>query len=149
MDIRKVYAHIYAHKMAKPSEEQIRYALMLSSGMKAGLAALILSFFLYVSGIVPPHIPKDVLSNFWHLPVAEYLTATGIESGWNWVSLVKKGDFLNFIGIVFLSGVTIICFIGIIPIFLRKKDTVYAIIAFVEVAVLIFAASGILKTGGH
>lgn len=149
MDIRKIYAHIYAHKMSKPSEEQIRYALMLSSGMKAGLAALILTFFLYISGIVSPHIPKDAISNFWHLPVAEYLNATGIKSGWNWVSLIKKGDFLNFIGIVFLSGVTIVCFIGIIPIFLRKKDTVYAIIAFVEVAVLVFAASGILKTGGH
>ncbi len=149
MDIRKIYQHIYAHKMSKPSEEQIRYALMLSGGMKAGLAALILTFFLYVSGIVSPHIPKDTISNFWHLPVAEYLQATGIESGWKWVALIQKGDFLNFIGIVFLSGVTIICFIGIIPIFLRKKDTVYAIIAFVEVAVLVFAASGILKTGGH
>lgn len=149
MDIRKIYAHIYAHKMSKPSEEQIRYAVMLSKGMKVGLIALIVTFFLYVSGIVPPHIPKDTLSEFWHLPVAEYLHSTGIETGWNWLFLIKKGDFLNFVGIVFLSGVTIICFIGIIPIFLRKKDTIYAIIAFVEVLVLVFAASGILKTGGH
>lgn len=149
MDIRKIYAHIYAHKMSKPSEEQIRYALMLSKGMKIGLIALIVTFFLYVSGIVPAHIPKNALSDFWHLPVAEYLHSTGIESGWSWVYLIKKGDFLNFIGIVFLSGITILCYIRIIPIFLRKKDTIYAIIAFVEVLVLVFAASGILKTGGH
>ncbi len=149
MDIKKIHTHIYAHKMSKPSEEQVRYALMLSKGMKVGLAVLILTFMLYISGIVPPHIPKEQISKLWQLPVAEYLNAIGIESGWNWVFLIKKGDFLNFIGIVFLSGITIICFIGIIPIFLRKKDFIYALIAFLEVAVLVFAASGILKTGGH
>ncbi len=149
MDIRKIYTHIYAHKMSKPSEEQIRYALMLSKGMKIGLAVLIITFLLYVSGIISPHIPKSTLPDLWHLPVAEYLKAVGVESGWSWVSLINKGDFVNFIGIGFLSGVTIICFIGIIPIFLKKKDMIYAIIAFLEVVVLIFAASGILKTGGH
>ena len=149
MDIRKIYTHIYAHKMSKPSEEQIRYALMLSRGMKTGLAILILTFVLYISGLMQPHIPKETLPELWHLPVAEYLETTGIESGWNWVSLINKGDFINFIGIAFLSGITILCFIGIIPIFLKKKDMIYAIIAFLEVIVLIFAASGILKTGGH
>lgn len=149
MDIRKIHTHIYAHKMAKPSEEQVRYAMLLSKGMKIGLAILIFTFFLYISGIVSPHIPKDKLSSLWHLPVSEYLNAIGVESGWNWVLLVKKGDFLNFIGIAFLSGVTIVCFISIIPIFLKKKDFIYALIAFLEVAILIFAASGILKTGGH
>ncbi len=149
MDLKKIYGHIYAHKMSKPSEEQIRYALMLSKGMKLGLALLIFTFFLYVTGILSAHIPKNVLPDLWHLPVAEYLKAADIEGGWNWVFLINKGDFLNFVGIAFLSGITILCFIGIIPIFLRKKDTIYAIIAFVEVLVLVFAASGILKTGGH
>lgn len=149
MDIRKIYGHIYAHKMTKPSEEQIRYALMLSKGMKIGLAILICTFFLYVTGIVPSNIPKNTLPALWHLPVAEYLSRVGIEGGWSWISLLHKGDFLNFIGIALLSGITILCFIGIIPIFLRKKDTIYALIALLEVIVLVFAASGILKSGGH
>jgi len=33
--------------------------------------------------------------------------------------------------------------------FLRKKDKVFAIIAILEALVLILAASGLLKTGGH
>jgi hypothetical protein len=63
--------------------------------------------------------------------------------------MVGKGDFLNFIGIAFLSGVTILCYMVIIPIFFRKKDTVYGIIAIIEVAVLVLAASGLLRGGGH
>jgi len=31
----------------------------------------------------------------------------------------------------------------------RKKDTVYGILAILEVLVLVLAASGILKAGGH
>ncbi len=148
MDIREI-KRIYEHKMSKPSEEQIAYANLLSKGMAAGLIALILSFALYVSGVLPPYIAKNTLPQLWHLPVAEYLKAAGIETGWSWVFLINKGDFSNFIGIVFLAGVTAVCFIRIIPIYLKRKDMTYALIAILEVAVLVFAASGILKTGGH
>ena len=63
--------------------------------------------------------------------------------------MLGKGDFLNFVGIAFLAGVTIPCYIRIIPILFAKKDTTYAILAIVEVLVLALAASGILKAGGH
>lgn len=148
MDIKEI-RRIYEHKMSKPSEEQVTYANLLSKGMAAGLICLVITFILYVSGILTPHIPKTDISKFWHLPVADYLHATGIEAGWSWIFMITKGDFLNFTGIVFLAGVTILCFIRIIPIYLKRKDIVYALIAIAEVAVLVFAASGILKTGGH
>ena len=48
-----------------------------------------------------------------------------------------------------LSGLTILCYLVILPILFRKKDTAYAIIAIVEVLVLSLAASGLLKVGGH
>jgi len=63
--------------------------------------------------------------------------------------MLEKGDFLNFVGIAFLAGVTMICYVRIIPILFRKKDRVYALIAILEVLVLMLAASGILKAGGH
>jgi hypothetical protein len=81
--------------------------------------------------------------------VKEYLEATHIHPGWSWLGMVGKGDFLNFIGIAFLAGVTILCYIRIIPILFRKKDQVYGIIAVIEVLVLALAASGILRAGGH
>jgi len=63
--------------------------------------------------------------------------------------MLGKGDFLNFAGIAFLAGITIICFIRVIPIFFRKKDTIYGVFAIIEVLVLVLAASGVLKSGGH
>lgn len=70
-------------------------------------------------------------------------------AGWSWLKMLSKGDYVNFLGIAFLAGITIICYLPIIPIFLRKKDTVFAVICILEVLVLTLAASGILKGGGH
>jgi len=131
------------------TEEQIAYAKILDLGMKVGLCALVISFGLYVLGIVEPHIPLQDLPKYWKLPVHEYLKQTNIHQGWSWLYMLNKGDFLNFIGIAFLAGVSIICYLRIIPSLFRKKDTIYAFLAIAEVVVLVLAASGLLKSGGH
>ena len=133
----------------KATEEQMAYARLLDSGMKIGFIALLVTFAVYMSGILQPAVPLQEVSKYWGLSVHDYLVATGIQPGWAWLRLLNKGDFLNFLGIAFLAGVTVICYIRIIPILLRKKDTVYAILAMVEVLVLCLAASGLLKGGGH
>ncbi len=133
----------------KATEEQLTYATILDLGMKVGLVALIVSFIIYITGILPAYIPVNDLPKYWGLSVHQYLEATGIHQGWTWLRLLNRGDFLNFLGIAFLAGVTIICYIAVIPIFFRKKDKVYGILAIIEVLVLLLAASGVLKTGGH
>jgi hypothetical protein len=133
----------------KATEEQLAYAKLLDIGMKLGLLMLVITFIIYLAGIFSPYIAVQDLPNFWKLPVSEYLQKTEIHSGWNWVGLVGRGDFLNFIPIVFLAGITIFCYLRIIPILFRKKDTTYAALAIIEVLVLVLAASGILKSGGH
>jgi len=133
----------------KASEEQVAYAKLLDIGMKVGLLMLVISFALYLLGIFTPHVPVSELPKYWSMPVKEYLKATDIHTGWSWVYQLGKGDFLNFVGIAFLSGVTILCYMRIIPILFRKKDTVYAVLAIIEVLVLTLAASGVLKAGGH
>ena len=70
-------------------------------------------------------------------------------AGWSWLHRIGKGDYMNFIGIAILAGLTIFCYLAIIPALARKKDTAYLIIAIAEVLVLALAASGILKGGGH
>jgi hypothetical protein len=136
-------------KEVKATEEQIAYAKLLDMGMKVGLLALIVTFLIYLTGILSPHVPVNDLQKYWSMPVKEYLAATGIHTGWSWLGMVGKADFLNFIGIAFLAGVTILCYIRVIPIFFRKKDGIYGIIAVIEVLVLVLAASGILTAGGH
>ncbi|MBI5025783.1 MAG: hypothetical protein HZC12_03450 [Nitrospirae bacterium] len=136
-------------KKLKATEEQLAYAKILDTGMKIGLLVLIITFVIYMSGILQPHVPVNDLPEYWGLSVHKYLEHTGINPGWSWLGMLGKGDFLNFISIAFLASVTIICYIAIIPILFRKKDTVYGLLAILEVLVLMLAASGILKAGGH
>jgi hypothetical protein len=129
--------------------EQLAYATILDKGMKIGLLMLVISFIIYVTGILTPYIPVNDLPKYWGLSVHKYLEVTGIQPGWTWLRLLGKGDFLNFVGIAFLAGVTAVCYIRIIPILFRKKDIAFGIIAILEVIVLVLAASGLLKSGGH
>ncbi|HET7823993.1 MAG TPA: hypothetical protein VFK90_01615 [Anaeromyxobacter sp.] len=131
------------------AEEQLAYAGVLDLGMKLGLLLLVVTFALYVTGLVSPHIPVQELPRYWSLPVKQYLAATGIHAGWSWLGMLGKGDFLNFLGIAFLAAVAIVCYLAITPILFRKNDRIYGVLAVVEVLVLVLAASGVLKVGGH
>ena len=127
--------------------EQIRYAAILEKGMYLGLLVLLITFVIYVFGIMKPYIPKDKIPTYWTMGVHDYLHHAQIKPGWSWVGMLKYADFLNFIGIAILSGVTTICFVAVIPVFLRNNDRLYAVFASLEAAILCVAASGLLSVG--
>jgi hypothetical protein len=131
------------------SEEQMAYAKVLNIGMWLGLAVMVVTFFVYVSGVLPSFVPIDDLPKYWTMRVHDFNVALNAPTGWGWAPLVGKGDYLNFVGIAMLSGLTILCYAVILPILFRKKDTAYVVIAIVEILVLSLAASGLLKVGGH
>jgi hypothetical protein len=131
------------------TEEQILYANILNKNMLIGLLGLIITFIIYVTGILPPIIPLEKVQHYWVIPVKDYLHESGIHAGWSWLGNLGYGDMLNFLPIAFLSLITIICYLAIIPGLLRKKDTPYVVLCIVEVIVLSVAASGILGSGGH
>ena len=133
----------------KASEEQMAYAGVLNIGMWLGLAILVITFFIYLSGVLPSFVPIDDLPKYWTMRVHDYNQALHAPTGWGWTSLVGKGDYLNFVGIAMLSGLTILCYLVILPILIRKKDRAYVVIAIAEILVLSLAASGLLKVGGH
>ena len=133
--------------LLKASPEQILYAKILEKGMYLGLLILFITFGLYTFGILDPYIPLDKISKYWSYNVHEYLEHAGIKDGWAWLGMLKYGDFINFIGVAMLAGVTIFCYAAIIPTLLKNKDIVYAIIAILEVIILSAAASGILAVG--
>lgn len=74
-------------------EEQIAYAKLLDWGMKIGLLLLIVTFIIYLTGILPPQIPISELPKYWKLKAHEYLASAGISPGWAWLNMVTKGDF--------------------------------------------------------
>ena len=129
------------------SPEQIRYAAFLEKGMYVGLLILFITFAIYSLGFMKPYIPLDKISDYWSMNVHDYLHHANIKAGWHWIGMLNYGDFLNFIGIAVLAGVTILCYLAIIPILLKNNDRVYAVLAFLEVLILSLAASGILTVG--
>lgn len=137
------------------SEEQHLYARILAAGMYTGLVILLATFALYVSGLIEPAVPIEDLPGYWTMNVERYLEVVNAQflhrdhalQGWWWVSALGHGDYLNFLGIAVLSTVTLVCFVGIVPTLLRKRDWVYAAMAAVEVVILALAASGVLTVG--
>jgi hypothetical protein len=139
------------------SDEQLLYAKILDVGMNVGLVILLVTFALYASNIVKPAVPLDELPKYWSMSAHEYLEVTNHTfvhrehpiTGWTWLTALNHGDYLNFVGIAVLSLVTVVCFLGIIPTLLRKKDVVYAVMSLLEALILGLAASGLLTIGGH
>jgi hypothetical protein len=133
--------------------EQMAYAKLLDKGMKVGLLMVIATFAIYMvaaaSGILSVYVPVKDLPFYWTMPVHDYLHHVNMPQGWSWLGMMNNVDILNFAGIAFLSGVTLICYARIVPIIWKQKDYVFTAIAILEILVLALAASGLLKTGGH
>lgn len=155
-DNRETTTPMNTEAMAPESQsEQMLYAKVLGIGMSIGLLTLFITFGLYLSGLLAPAVPHEQVSNYWELGVHEYLEAVNHDhlhlehppTGWAWLTLVGKSDFLNFIGIAILGGITIICYLAIVPTLIRKKDHAYVTMALLEILVLTLAASGILAVG--
>jgi hypothetical protein len=139
----------------KGDEQQVLYASILEKGMLMGLVLLLITFAIYLLGILEPAVPLNKIASFWKMDVDSYLKTINEQflkmehapTGWAWLSLLHKGDFVNFSGVAMLSGVTIICYISIVPGLFRKGDIAYAVMAIAEVVILTLAASGLLTVG--
>jgi hypothetical protein len=134
---------------AKAPPEQITYANLLFYGSWAAIAILLITFFVYVTGVFDSYIPINEVSQYWTMPVSQYVHEANVPTGWGWATLLGKGDFLNFVGIALLAGMTIVCFIVILPYYVKQKDIAFVVLIILEVLVLCLAASGLLGTGGH
>jgi hypothetical protein len=125
-------------------DEELAYARWLDWGTHTGLAVLVASFFAYALGLAAPHVPLDVLASVWSLPVDQYRAAVGAPAGWGWLRLATRGDYLNYFGIAFLALVSALCYLRILPLLVARNDRIYALIATLEIVVLLAAAAGIV-----
>lgn len=136
-------------KSLQARPEQIVYADILEKGMLLGLFVVLVTYVIYILGVMKPYVPMEAVTKYWETGVQEYLHQCRIKPGWAWLTLIGYGDFLNFVGIALLAGVTIICFLAITPVLWRGNDKVYAAFALLEAIILGVAASGVLGAGGH
>ncbi|MDD2880243.1 MAG: hypothetical protein PHQ58_07380 [Rhodoferax sp.] len=124
------------------------YALLLDWGTRVGLLVLVFGFAAYVLGFITPHVSLDQLPQLWSQPVAIYLQKTDTPTGWGWLVHAGKGDMLNLVGIAILAGCSLPPLLGLIPLYLKRRDYAYAGICAAIILVLVLAASGVLS-GGH
>jgi hypothetical protein len=136
-------------KEIKASPAQLHYADTLFYGALLGFVAMLVTYALYVFGVLTPQIPLDEMPRLWTQSAAAYRAAGNIPQGWGWIALVGKGDMCNFIGIAFLAALTIFCFVQLAVNLARQKQWLMVGIAVVEVLVLSLAASGVLVAGAH
>ncbi len=129
--------------------EQVTYANMLFYGCWGSLALMAVTYLIYVSGFMTPYIPLETITQLWSQRVGVYLDQGHVPHGWGWATLLGYGDFLNFLGIALLAGMTVVCFVPLIPAFIKKKEPVMTVIAILEILVLTLAASGLISGGGH
>jgi len=134
---------------SKAWPEQIRYANILFYGAWLGIIMMFVTYAIYLTGILDPHVPLEQVVSSWKMGVDDYMQRTDSPHGWGWAMLLHKGDFLNFIPIAMLALLTIVCYFTLIPGYLKRKDYMYASFAITEIIVLAVAASGLLGSGGH
>jgi hypothetical protein len=128
--------------------EQTVYARWLDRGTRVGLWLLIATFAAYALGLVQPQVELTRLPQVWGLSAERYQALTGAPTGWGWLGLLHKGDYLNLLAVSVLSLITVVCYLRILPIHLRRGERLMAAMIFVQVVVLLVAASGALA-GGH
>jgi hypothetical protein len=138
-----------APERAQPSKAQTMYANLLFYGCWIGLAVMVLTYAVYVFGLATPYVPLESVALYWSQPVGHYLREARVPVGWGWLSLMGKGDFLNFAGMVLLAGMSVICYLRILPFLIGNKLKIMAGIAVLEVLTLILAASGLVSAGAH
>jgi hypothetical protein len=131
------------------SEIQYFYARILDRAAKSGFLLIIFTFLLYVSGILRPYISLESLPYYWSQPLSEYLQMAHIKTGWSWFSYLHYGDFLTFLPIAGLVGITIFGYLCLVIKFFSYGEHIMGWIAILEIIILISAASGILMVGGH
>ena len=137
------------NQSVKPIPEQITYANLLFLGAWTGIFLMLLTYVIYITGILSPHVDVALITQNWTKGVDEYLKITQSPRGWGWLALIHKGDFLNFIGLVLIAVLTIFCYLFLVAGYKKRRDWVYFFISLLEVVVLVVAASGILGAGGH
>lgn len=128
--------------------EQRRYATLLEGCTRIGLVLTVLAFAAYVSGAVPVRLEPERLAELWHLPVHEFLRATGGEPGLGWLMQLAHGDVAALAGIAFLAGCSVVPLLDLARLALERGERAFAALGVAEVAVIALAASGWFG-GGH
>jgi hypothetical protein len=126
--------------------EQHLYARWVNAGTRIGFVALVASFACYALGMLEAHLPPQEVARVWQLPVDQYVAAIGGPTGWGWLGLLAKSDYLNHLGVAVLASVSVVAYGRILPALIAQGERLRAAIALVQILILLTAASGWLTS---
>lgn len=126
-------------------EAQRIFARWLDAGTRIALFMLVAGFAAYAGGLLPPLVPFADLPKLWGLPLAPFLAASGAPTGWDWLAAAHRGDYFNYAGIALLASIVVAAYLRMLPL-LARRERAYALIAALEIVVLLVAASGLLNS---
>ena len=116
------------------------YARWLDRMVRVAFLVAAIAFALYVSGLLSPYVALAELPQLWRLPLPEYLARSGAPTGWAWLPLLSRGEYLNLGALALFALMTLICLLRVIPLLPRLQ----AAIAVAQVLVLLAAISGLV-----
>ncbi|MEC9486821.1 MAG: DUF1634 domain-containing protein [Prosthecochloris sp.] len=122
------------------------YAGMLERVSMAGIAASIVAYLLYVLHIVPSSVPVHEIAANWHLGAGELAERGLVVEGWSWIAGLPASDTLSLASIGLLTMTPVACLATASVSFLLRKDYAYALIAFLQIVVLLVAVSGVFTS---
>jgi hypothetical protein len=115
-------------------------ARAIELGTELTFAVLVATFALYLGGVFQPLVPFAELVRLWSLPAEEYVRATGAPTGWSWLAQLGRGDYLNLLGLALFPLVATAAYATLAAAFLRERSRSQALLALLQVMVLVFAA---------
>ena len=126
--------------------ENVLYAKWQAKCVVLAFCALLMSFALYVSGVLPSAIPPYELPHYWGLSAERYVAATRSPTGWGWIERLGEGDVLNFAGVALLGAASFVCYLRITFHFAATRQLALLIVCVAELFVLLFAASNLIPS---
>jgi hypothetical protein len=127
-------------------DPQAVYAHWLETGAKLAFAFALVSLALYLAGVLPPLVSLHDLPRLWTLSAAEMMREAHAPSGWSWLHFLRYGDYLNVLGIALFPLLSLACTARVVPAFLKSGERGQALLAALQVIVLLAAALNLFPT---
>ena len=124
------------------------YARWLERGAKIAFAFALGTLALYLTGVLAPLVPLDALPRLWTLSAAEMMREAHAPDGWSWLHFIRYGDYLNVLGISLFALLALVCTARVVPAFLKSGERAQAVLAALQVLVLLAAALNLFP-GAH
>jgi hypothetical protein len=122
------------------ADPQEVYARWLEHGARLAFAFALLTLALYLTGVLPALVPLVDLPRLWTLSAAEMMREAHAPHGWSWLRFIGYGDYLNVLGIAIFPLLAMACTARVIAPFLKRGERVQALLAALQVLVLLAAA---------